>query len=42
MLAFLMDQHIHLAFTEGLRRHGIDVLTAFEDDRSEADDEVLL
>lgn len=42
MLAFLMDQHIHLAITEGLRRRGIDVLTAFEDGRSDADDEVLL
>lgn len=42
MLAFLMDQHIHLAITEGLRQRGIDVLTAFEDGRSDADDEVLL
>ena len=42
MWAFLMDQHIHLAITEGLRRRGIDVLTAFEDDRADADDEVLL
>jgi len=42
MLAFLMDHHIHSAFTDGLRRRGIDVLTAFEDGRSEADDEELL
>jgi hypothetical protein len=42
MLAFLMDHHIHLAITEGLRRRGIDVLTAFEDGRSEASDEDLL
>ncbi len=42
MLAFLMDQHIHLAITKGLRQRGIDVLTAFEDDRADADDEELL
>jgi hypothetical protein len=42
MLAFLMDHHIHLAITQGLRRRGIDVLTAFEDGRSEADDDDLL
>ena len=42
MLAFLMDHHIHLAITQGLRRRGVDVLTAFEDGRSEADDDELL
>jgi hypothetical protein len=42
MLAFLMDHQIHMAITEGLRQRGIDVLTAFEDDRAEADDEELL
>ena len=36
------DDAAGLAITEGLRRRGIDVLTAFEDGRSEADDEVLL
>jgi hypothetical protein len=42
MLAFLMDQHIRVEITEGLRRRGIDVLTAWEDGHSEADDEELL
>jgi len=42
MLAFLMDHHIHSAITEGLRQRGIDVLTAFDDDRSEVPDEELL
>jgi hypothetical protein len=42
MLAFYMDHHIHRAITEGLRRRGIDVLTAFEDGTDEQDDELLL
>ena len=42
MLAFLMDHHIHSAITDGLRRRGIDVLTVFEDGRSEAHDDELL
>jgi Domain of unknown function (DUF5615) len=42
MLAFLMDHHLHSAITEGLRRRDIDVLTAFEDGRSESHDEELL
>jgi Domain of unknown function (DUF5615) len=42
MLAFLMDQHIRLEITEGLRRRGLNVLTAFDDNRSEAEDEELL
>lgn len=42
MLAFLMDQQIHSAVTEGLRWRGINVLTAFEDGRSAADDDELL
>jgi hypothetical protein len=42
MLAFFMDQHIRIEITEGLRLRGIDVLTAFEDGRSDADDDVLL
>jgi hypothetical protein len=42
MLAFLMDHQIHLAITEGLRRRGVDVLTAFEDGRAEAYDDELL
>jgi hypothetical protein len=42
MLSFYMDHHIHLSITEGLRRRGIDVLTAFEDGKEEEDDEALL
>jgi hypothetical protein len=42
MLAFLMDQHIRSEITDGLRQRGIDVLTAFEDSRSEAEDDELL
>jgi hypothetical protein len=42
MLSFYMDHHIHRAITEGLRRRGIDVLTAFEDGTDEQDDELLL
>jgi hypothetical protein len=37
-----MDQHIRSEITEGLRQRGIDVLTAFEDSRSEAEDDELL
>ena len=42
MLAFYMDHHVHRSITEGLRRRGIDVITAFEDGREEEDDEALL
>lgn len=42
MLSFYMDHHIHASITEELCRRGIDVITAFEDGREEADDEILL
>jgi hypothetical protein len=42
MLSFYMDHHIHQAITEGIRRRGIDVLTALEDGTDEQDDELLL
>jgi predicted nuclease of predicted toxin-antitoxin system len=42
MLAFLMDHHIRAEITDGLRRRGIDVLTALEDGRSRLDDSGLL
>lgn len=42
MLTFYMDHHVHRAITQGLRRRGIDVLTAFEDGTEEEDDELLL
>lgn len=37
-----MDHHVPSAITEGLRKRGVNVLTAVEDGRSEADDESLL
>jgi len=42
MLAFYMDHHVHRAITEGLRRRGIDVLSAFEDGHEADNDELLL
>jgi hypothetical protein len=42
MLAFYMDHHIHQSITDGLRRRGIDVTTAFEDGREREVDEALL
>ena len=41
-IALFMDHHVDSAITEGLRRRGVDVLTAWEDRRSKADDESLL
>jgi hypothetical protein len=41
-LAFYMDHHVPRAITVGLRLRGVDVLTAYEDDRSELDDPQLL
>jgi hypothetical protein len=37
-----MDHHINAAITAGLRRRGVDVLTAYEDGAAEAGDEDLL
>jgi hypothetical protein len=37
-----MDHHVHSGITKGLRRRGIDVLTAGEDGRASVPDEVLL
>ncbi len=37
-----MDCQVRLAITDGLRMRGVDVLTAQEDGREEAPDEVLL
>jgi hypothetical protein len=42
MLEFYMDQHVESAVTEGLRNRGIRVLTAQEDDTSQASDDELL
>ena len=37
-----MDHHVHAAITEGLRRRGVDVITAHEDGAAEFEDERLL
>ena len=37
-----MDHHVRRAITTGLRRRGIDVLTAYEDGTSTLDDPALL
>jgi hypothetical protein len=42
MLSFYMDHHVHQSITVGLRRRGIDVLTALEDGRDRESDEALL
>ena len=38
---FYMDHHVHAAITEGLRRRGVDVLTAYEDGAAQLDDPQL-
>jgi predicted nuclease of predicted toxin-antitoxin system len=37
-----MDHHVHAAITEGLRRRGVDVITAHEDGAAAFEDERLL
>jgi hypothetical protein len=37
-----MDHHVPSAITDGLRRRGVDMLTAFEDETALWDDERLL
>jgi Domain of unknown function (DUF5615) len=37
-----MDHHVHAAITEGLRRRGVDVITAQGDGAAEFEDERLL
>ena len=41
-LPLFMDHHVHSGITKGLRRRGIDVLTADEDGRASAPDDQLL
>lgn len=41
-LALYMDQHVPRAITTGLRLRGVDVLTAYEDGRSDLADPALL
>lgn len=42
MLAFYMDHHVNAAIRDGLRRRGIEVITAFQDGSSEEEDAVVL
>jgi hypothetical protein len=37
-----MDHHVNVAITEGLRRQGIDVTTAYEDGAAQMDDPAIL
>jgi len=41
-IALYMDEHVPRAITNGLRLRGVDVITAWEDDRGGADDSALL
>lgn len=41
-VALYMDTHVHSAVTEQMRRRGVDVLTAQDDDSDDLDDEKLL
>ena len=41
-LNYYMDHHVHGAITRGLRRKGIDCLTAEEDGRARLPDDLLL
>ena len=41
-VALYMDQHVPVPITKGLRRRGVDVITAFEDRRHELSDAALL
>ena len=41
-LRFYMDVHVRWPVSDGLRRRGVDVLTAQEDGHARADDPVLL
>jgi hypothetical protein len=42
MVQFYMDHHVPAAITAGLRRRGVDVLTAEEDGSAALDDDPLL
>lgn len=41
-LKYYMDQHVPRSITVGLRQKGVDILTAYEDEGSELEDEDLL
>ena len=42
MVSFYMDVHVAIAITRGLRRRGVDVLTAQEDGAATFEDSLLL
>lgn len=42
MIRLYMDHHVPAPVTEGLRNREIDILTAYEDDAAEVEDDVLL
>ena len=42
MLALYMDQHVAVSISLAMRERGVDVLTAYEDDHYDAEDEVIL
>jgi hypothetical protein len=41
-LCLYLNHHVRVEITQGLKRRGVDALTAFEDGRREADDAMLL
>ena len=41
-LRLYLNHHVRIEITQGLKRRGVDVVTAFEDGREEADDAILL
>ena len=41
-LSLYMDHHVPAAITRGLRKRGVDVITAYEDGRARTSDEELL
>jgi len=42
ILSLYADQHVRSEITEGLRRRGVEVLTAYIDGRAKADDSLIL
>jgi hypothetical protein len=41
-LRLYLNHHVRIEITDGIRRRGVDLLTAYEDNRHEADDPALL
>jgi len=42
VIRLYMDHHVPASVTEGLRLKGVDVLTSYQDDNAEAEDDILL